>query len=136
MGDITEQERLEEVRRVFEKDRFATENGAVIDEIGENYAKCSVELTEHHRNAWGGVMGGLHCTLADFAFAVATNMNGMNTVGLSMDVSFIGMAKGSRLIAEAVLVKDGRTICTYHVTVKDELENIVADVKCMGFHKQ
>ena len=31
---IMEEKTLEEVRGVFEKDRFATENGAVIEEIG------------------------------------------------------------------------------------------------------
>ena len=35
---------LEEVREVFADDRFATENGAVIEEIGDGYAKCSVKL--------------------------------------------------------------------------------------------
>ena len=56
-------EKLQEVREVFRGDKFATENGMVIDEIGNHYAKCSVELTEIHRNAMGGVMGGVHFTL-------------------------------------------------------------------------
>ena len=49
---------LEEVRQRFQGDRFATENGAVIDAIGEGYAKCSMELSDSHRNAAGAVMGG------------------------------------------------------------------------------
>ena len=35
---------LEDVRKLFENDKFATENGAVIDEIGDFYAKCSLKL--------------------------------------------------------------------------------------------
>mgnify|MGYP004420687191 CR=1 FL=1 len=31
---------IERIREVFSKDRFATENGAVIEEVGEHYAKC------------------------------------------------------------------------------------------------
>ena len=30
---------LQEVRELFTKDRFATENGAIIEEIGDYYAK-------------------------------------------------------------------------------------------------
>ena len=65
--------KLEEARAFFAGDRFATENGAVIDEIGEHYAICSMEITPHHLNAAGRVMGGAVFMLADFAFAVASN---------------------------------------------------------------
>ena len=64
---------LEGVRKIFEADRFATENGAVIEEIGEHSAICSLDITESHCNAMGAVMGGTYFMLADFAFAVAAN---------------------------------------------------------------
>ena len=71
---------LEEARAYFAQDRFATENGAVIREIGEGYAVCSLELTERHRNALGNVMGGAVFMLGDFAFAVASNYGKRPTV--------------------------------------------------------
>ncbi|MCM1132947.1 MAG: PaaI family thioesterase [Ruminococcus flavefaciens] len=129
------EEKLAEVREIFKGDRFATENGMVIDEIGDHYAKCSVQLSDVHRNAMGGVMGGVHFTLADFAFAVASNWQHMGTVALSTDIAFIGAVKGDSLTAVAELVKDGRSVNCYHITVKDNLGNIVADVKTVGFHK-
>lgn len=128
-------EKLEEVRRVFEGDRFATENGMIIEEIGDHYAKCSVEIKDIHRNAMGGVMGGVHFTLADFAFAVAANWQHMGTVALSTDIAFIGAVKGTKLTAEATLIKNGRSVACYHIMVTDELGNIAADVKTVGFHK-
>lgn len=128
-------EKLAEVREIFKGDKFATENGMVIDEIGDHYAKCSVQLTDIHRNAMGGVMGGVHFTLADFAFAVASNWQHMGTVALSTDIAFIGAVKGDSLTAEAELIKDGRSVNCYHIMVKDNLGNIVADVKTVGFHK-
>lgn len=130
------EEKIGKVRELFKGDRFATDNGMVIDEIGDHYAKCSVELKDVHKNAMGGVMGGVHFTLADFAFAVAANWQHMGTVALSTDVAFIGAVKGSKLTAEAVLVKNGRSVCCYHITVKDDLGNIAADVKTVGFHKE
>lgn len=126
---------LEKVREQFKNDRFATENGMVIDEIGDHYAKCSVVLDERHRNAMGGVMGGVHFTLADFAFAVASNWKKMGTVALSTDIAFIGAVKGDKLTAEAELIKNGRSICCYHILVKDNFGNIAADIKTVGFHK-
>lgn len=126
---------IERIREVFSKDRFATENGAVIEEVGEHYAKCSIELTEHHFNAAGGVMGGVHFVLADFAFAVATNWNGMGVVSLSSTITYLGAVKGKKLIAEAECVKEGRSTVFYHVIIRDDFDNMVAEVGITGFRK-
>mgnify|MGYP003210662590 CR=1 FL=1 len=69
----------EKTVKLFENDRFATENGAVIEEVEEHYAQCSLKLGSRHRNAMGAVMGGVYFTLADFAFAVAGNGNSVTS---------------------------------------------------------
>lgn len=125
---------LEEVRRIFEGDRFATENGAVIDEIGDHSAVCCLIITDSHRNAMGAVMGGVYFMLADFTFAVAANWEKMGCVSLHSDISFLGSAKGEKLIAKAVCVKDGRSTACYRVDVKDELGNLAATVTVTGYH--
>jgi len=125
---------LEEVRKIFEGDRFATENGAVIEEIGERSATCSLIITDSHRNAMGAVMGGTYFMLADFAFAVAANHEKMGCVSLRSDISFLGSAKGEKLIAKAVCIKDGRTTACYRVDVTDNLGNLTATVTVTGYH--
>ena len=67
--------------------------GAQIDEIGDHSAKVSLIINEHHKNAMGGVMGGVYFTLADFAFAVASNWQNPGVVGVNVDASFIGVIK-------------------------------------------
>ena len=124
---------LEKVRARFSDDKFATENGAKIEQIDNCYAKCSMELEAKHKNAIGIVMGGAIFTLADFTFAVASNWNKKPTVTLSSQISYIGKAKGNKLIAEAKCVKEGRTTCYYIVEVNDELGNQVANVTVNGF---
>ena len=125
---------LEEVRKIFEGDRFATENGAVIEEIGDRSATCSLVITDSHRNAMGAVMGGTYFMLADFAFAVAANWQKMGCVSLRSDISFLGAAKGKKLIAKAVCVKDGRTTACYRVDVTDDQGNLTATVTATGYH--
>jgi len=127
---------LEEVRRIFEGDRFATENGAVIEEIGDHSAVCSLIITDSHRNAMGAVMGGTYFMLADFAFAVAANWEKMGCVSLRSDISFLGAAKGEKLIAKAVCVKEGKTTACYRIDVTDELGNLAAMVTATGYHVQ
>ena len=125
---------LEEVRRMFQGDRFAMENGAVIEEIGDHSATCSLVITDSHRNAMGAVMGGTYFMLADFAFAVAANWETMGCVSLRSDISFLGAAKGDKLFARAVLVKDGRSTACYRVDVTDSLGNLTATVTATGYH--
>ena len=125
---------IEEVRKIFEGDRFATENGAVIEEIGEHSATCSLEITNSHRNAMGAVMGGTYFMLADFAFAVAANWEKMSCVSLHSDISFLETAKGNKLTARAVCIKEGRSTSCYRVDVTDDLGNLTAAVTVTGYH--
>lgn len=125
---------LDKVRKIFEGDRFATENGAVIEEIGPHTATCSLVISDSHRNAMGAVMGGTYFMLADFAFAVAANWEKMGCVSLRSDISFLGAAKGDKLIAKAVCLKDGRTTACYRIDVTDEQGNLAATVTTTGYH--
>ena len=123
----------EETKRLFQNDRFATENGAVIDEVEDHYAKCSLKIEDRHRNAMGAVMGGVYFTLADFALAVASNWQKMGYVSLNSEITYLTPAKGERLIAEAVCVKAGRTTSYYRIDVKDDLGNLAAAVTATTF---
>ncbi len=124
---------LNEVREFFANDRFATDNGAVIEQVGENSAAVSMEIQDHHRNAVGIVMGGAIFTLADFAFAVASNHEKPGTVSLSANITFLKASKGSKLIAKAECVRDGRTTCYYRVTVTDDTGALIAEVTSSGY---
>lgn len=127
---------LEEIRAFFEKDRFATENGAVIDAVGEHYAKCSMKLTKRHLNGMGAVMGGVHYTLADFAFAVATNCPHPGVVSLNASITYLKAIRGTTLIAEAKCIKEGKSTNCYQVDIYDELETHVATVMMTGYRTQ
>ncbi|MBR6044456.1 MAG: PaaI family thioesterase [Ruminococcus sp.] len=131
--ELYDNERLEKAREFFRRDRYATENGAVIEAVGKNYAKIRLEITERHKNAVGSVMGGVYFTIADFAFAVATNVDEPNVVSLTSDISFIGVPKTGTLYAETELIKDSRTVCTFNVRVTDSAGNMIAAVKTVGY---
>lgn len=125
---------IEEVRKIFEGDRFAMQNGAVIEEIGDHSATCSLVIKDLHRNAMGAVMGGTYFMLADFAFAVAANWEKLGCVSLHSDISFLTSAKGKKLIAKAGCIKDGKSTACYRVDVTDDLGNLTAMVMVTGYH--
>ena len=125
---------LTELQELFKDDRFATGAGCRIVEANEEKTVCELEITDNHLNARGGVMGGAIFTLADFAFAVASNWENMGCVSLRSDISFLSGAKGERLIAKAECIKDGRTTACYRVDVTDDLGNLAATVTVTGYH--
>lgn len=125
---------IEEIREIFKNDRYATESGCVIDEVGEHCAKCSVELKDMHKNAVGNIMGGIYFTLGDFAFAVATNSEDPGVVAVTSSISYELPAKvGSRMIAEAKPLKWGKTLVFYLVTITDESGKLLATLNVTGY---
>lgn len=124
---------VEAAREFFKNDLYAMNCGIVIDEIGERYSKCSMKITDNHRNAVGGVMGGAIFTLADLALSAAANNTHIPTVAQQVSCSFLSGAKGDTLIAQATCVKDGRTSCVYNIEVKDNTGRDVALFIGTGF---
>lgn len=126
---------LEEAKKFFEKDRYAVgHTGAVIEDVKDGYAKVSVQITDDHRGAHGQVMGGVLFTLADLAFAAASNDEDNFTATASSNISFITGAKGGKLTAEAHLIRNGRRLCFADIEVRDENGELIATVSVTGVH--
>lgn len=124
---------LQNAREFFANDLYATEaTGIVIEEVGENYAKCSLKLERKHQNAVGHVMGGVMFTMADFTFAVSTNRNGNITVSTVAQISHLASPKGSILYAESRLLKNGHRTCFYQVDISDDTGALIAVVSFTG----
>ena len=127
---------LEQVREFFQNDAYATgTTGIEIADARPGYAKVTLKIDERHINAVDRIMGAVYYTMADFAFAVATNYeyDGGATVTLSSQINFLGAAKGKMLIGEAEVVKDGRATSFYRVSITDELGTKIAEVSTNGY---
>ncbi len=127
---------LDEVRKFFQNDVYATgTTGIEIADARPGYAKVTLKIDERHINAVDRVMGAVYYTMADFAFAVATNYEYDKgaTVTLSSQINFLGAAKGKTLIGEAEVLKDGRATSFYKVRITDELGTQIAEVSTNGY---
>ena len=117
---------LAEARAFAEKDRFAAVNGMKLEELTEDGCVCSMEIREDHRNALGGLMGGVIFSFADFAFAIACNNDHCPTVAVEVNINYLEATGGSRLTARAARIRSGRTTCVFQVTVSDDLGKKIA----------
>ncbi len=127
---------LEAVRRVFQKDRFATEVcGIEILEVVPGRALCEMKITEKHMNAGNVVQGGAIFTLGDFAYAIASNCGGTISVTLDNNISFMAPATGAFLRAEAKEVSSTNRLCFYDVSITDDKNALVAKMTVTGYKK-
>jgi acyl-CoA thioesterase len=123
---------IEKIRGFFTGDRYLMLTGIRIDEASEGAAVLSFEIADMHYNAGGVVQGGATYTLADSAFAVASNAAHIArgekkiTVNQSASISYLKPAKGKRLIARASKISGGNRISVYSIEVTDELGTKVA----------
>jgi acyl-CoA thioesterase len=128
---------LEEVRKFFEGDKYATEaTGIVIEKAEKGHSVVSLMPNSRHLNAVGGLMGAVYYTMADFAFAVAENCildSDTITVTQATQMNFLRSWHGGKITCTADIVKDGRYICLYEVKAFDKNGTELALIIVNGF---
>ena len=124
---------IEEAREFFKGDKFATNLGVSLEKLDEDSCECSLELNDGHKNAVGGVIGGVMFTLADFAFAVLSNNLHSPTVAQQVSVNYLSAPKGNKLIARAVCKKNGRSSSIINVDVSDDTGRDIVQFVGTGF---
>lgn len=112
----------ERAREVFASDAYAALTGVQIAAVEPHGCRCSLTLTDHHRNARGVAMGGVLFTLADFAAAVAANTDcladgQLQWVSLDATIHYLSPASCSALAAHSTAVKHGRSTALYRTEI-------------------
>ncbi len=119
------------VLEVFRADPFSRLVGARLEEVRPGYAKASLELGPDHRNFHGVVHGGVVFSLADCAFAAASNSHNRRAVAISATMHFLRAPAPGRLEAECVEEHLGRTLGSYRVEVRDAEGRLVATMQAL-----
>ena len=108
------------------KDRFAKLLGFHIEELEEGFATVSTTIKEEHLNGADVVHGGFLFSLADYAFALASNSKNNLSLAISANILFSKAKSGGQLFAKAKELSDGKKIATYEVRISDEEDATIA----------
>lgn len=119
----------------FKADKFVELAGIKIEEITEEYAVCTAEVTPAHLNANGCVQGGMLYTLADFAFAVLGNYLHPATVTQCGHINYIRPAFTDKLTATAKETTRAGHTCLCEVTITDGDGKVCCVCNFNGFIK-
>lgn len=127
---------MENIIQFFKKDMFAVSSGIELLEVSPGYAKASMKIEEKHLNALRAVQGGAIFTLADLAFAAASNAYGSAAVGINANISFVKAATKGTLTAEARETSINPKISTYTVDITDDDGEVIAIFQGMAYRKK
>lgn len=128
---------MKEIKLFFStEDKFARHAGIELLDAGPGRAKASMKIEPFHFNGAGTVHGGAIFTLADFAFAVASNSHGAMAMGISTSVNFVKAATGGTLHAEATEQSKGPKLASYSVMITDDAGDVVAVFQGMAYRKK
>ena len=117
-------------------DLFARHNGIELLEADEGQALVSMKIQPFHFNGAGTVHGGAIFTLADFAFAVASNSHGQVAMGISTSMNFVKSVLSGTLYARATEQSRNAKLAAYSVIVTDDADNTVALFQGMVYRKK
>ncbi len=121
--------------KLVANDRFAEYIGIKILKVDIGYALTQMEIEEKHLNGVNIVQGGAIFSLADYAFAVASNSTGIVTLGVNANITYFKSPQAGTLTAEAKEVSAGRKICSYNVDVFDDNKDLIARFCATGYIK-
>jgi len=111
----------------LKNDRFAVHSNVGLISMTPGGARAKMVIQPHHLNGLGTAMGGAIFTLADFAFAAASNSHGTIAVALDVNITFLKAGRaGGTLWAEARENSKNHKIGSYTVEVKDDAGELVA----------
>jgi len=127
---------MQELKLFFStQDLFAKHVGIELIEVEPGYAKTKMDIAHHHFNGAKTVHGGAIFTLADFAFAVASNSHGNMAMGINTSISFVKAVTGKTLYAEAREQSLNPKLATYTVHITNDDNEMVAIFQGMVYRK-
>ena len=128
---------MDEIKQHIQQyDRFAKHSEMELLEVGKGTARAKMEIQDLHRNSAGTVHGGAIFTLADFAFAGASNSHGNLALALNVNIAFVKAAYHGTLYADAKEETLNPKIGTYHIRITDDDGDLVAFFHGMSYRKK
>lgn len=120
---------LEFTREYQKKIPFVAHLKILTEELGRGTARLSLPVEPHFTNSLGTVHGGVIMSLLDVALCTAARTlhpESMGVVTIDLSASFIDGGRGARLLADARVLKDTKSMTFVEGEAKNEDGSIVA----------
>ncbi|HWQ66090.1 MAG TPA: hotdog fold thioesterase [Methanospirillum sp.] len=119
----------------FSADTFSRDLGIELTASSIGQATMTLNITNRHLNSHGTVHGGVVFSLADVAFAVASNSHGIPSVAINTSITYMKAAREGTLIAEAREFSVNSKIGSYVVEVTNQDGDKIAVFQGLAYRK-
>ena len=118
---------VEELKAKSNGEPIASFLGLNLVELSPGYAKVNMEMRPEYQNFNGLIYGGIIMSVADQAFAYASNSMSPGSVASQFNLHFLSGAKvGDVLTGECRVVKSGRKVGVSEMTVTNQDGKLLA----------
>ncbi|MEW6672123.1 MAG: hotdog fold thioesterase [Thermodesulfobacteriota bacterium] len=121
---------------IARNDRFAKHAGIELLAVAEGTASARMKITRQHLNAVDIVHGAAIFSLADLAFAAASNSHGTVAVAVNVSIAYLKAVGQGTLFASAREVSRNPKLALYLVDITDEGGDLVATFQGMVYRKK
>ncbi len=126
---------MDAIKKFFERDQFAKHCGIELLSVSPGHAVARMPVHPHHLNGYRTAQGGAIFTLADFAFAAASNAHGKIAVAINVSITYMKAVSAGTLRAEAREVAVNPKLGSYTVQITDENNQLVALFQGLAYRK-
>lgn len=124
------------IDQMMAKDGFTAWLGAVRLQEGEGFCTLQMTIRKEMCNGFGTAHGGITFSLADSAFAFASNSHGQQAVSIETSISHLKpLYEGDIIIATAKEISLGKSIAVYEVQINKQDGTLVATFKGTVYRK-
>ncbi|HVM60028.1 MAG TPA: PaaI family thioesterase [Verrucomicrobiae bacterium] len=126
---------MDDPKKFFDRDQFAKHCGIELVSVSPGHAVARLKVEPHHLNALGITQGGAVFTLADFAFAAASNTHGKAAVAINVSITYLKAVSSGTLHAEARELAINPKLGSYTVDVTDDSKALIAVFQGLVYRK-
>jgi acyl-CoA thioesterase len=126
---------MKSLKEFLQGDEFAKRCGIELVSVAPGHAVTRMLVQPWHLNAVGIAQGGAIFTLADYAFAAASNSHGTVAVGINVSITYMKSVTTGVLTAEAREVDLNPKLASYTVNVTDEAGSLIAIFQGLVYRK-
>lgn len=111
------------------KDTMSDFLGIVFTEIGDDYLRASMPITDKVKQPVGIMHGGASCVLAETLGSIAANFcvdNDHYCVGLDINTNHIRAIRDGYVLARAIPFHVGKTTHVWHIEIHNELQQLIS----------
>ena len=124
------------VSKMYDNDPFSQWLGIERLEVGPGHCRLRMKIRREMLNGFAIVHGGITFSLADSAFAFASNSRGRHAVSIDTSIShMVSLKNGDIITATAIEEQLGHRIGHYRVEVRTEAGEMVALFRGIVYRK-